>query len=97
MFNKNGEYGFKFELGDTVKHKTQEIDYKDGLRWGSTGIECRYFIIERLLQQCPGGTQRHYLCRAVTKTNVSVSENDSKRLNEIEIVLSEPFKKKDDK
>ncbi len=43
------DYGFKFKLGDSITTK---------LKSDTTGM-----IMERILQQCDGGIQRHYKIR----------------------------------
>ncbi len=44
---------FKFKLGDTLHHA---VPSKMGTR---------LFVCERLLQECPGGVQLTYRCRAI--------------------------------
>ena len=86
MFKKN-DYGFKFEIGDVVKHVAQSTKNESLLR-----SECRYFIVERELQECSGGIQRHYCARAILIGGVGAQETQIRRYNEIELVKSEKFK-----
>jgi hypothetical protein len=96
------EINYKFEVGDTVTHaaaaswraedqaKKEDGDQEKGLRlWGdSYSPEQRWFIVERHLQECPGGVQKHYTCRGVSRGG-SVTK-DYFRFNEIELAA---FKK----
>lgn len=64
---------FAYQIGDIVTHKGMVLDRlipKHGL-WNnlsdSRTIEPqRFVILERLLQECHGGIQKHYLCRVVS-------------------------------
>lgn len=88
MFNDKAK--FKFEIGDTVKHVAQgSCDEKTTIRFSSS--EVRYFICERMMQECPGGIQKHYTTRPVLKGGVG---KDCRHIQflEIELVKSEPFK-----
>lgn len=69
--------GFRFKIGDIVRHKAADTmdasgfeSRKDGdaikkFRWGgSRGT--RYIILGRIIEECHGGIQRHYRCRLVS-------------------------------
>ena len=43
-------------------------------------------MLERELQECPGGTQLHYVCRPVRATGEV--RNDMIKLNEVEVKLA---------
>lgn len=80
--------GFKFKIGQTVQHAAAvewEIDEqkKDNFDWPSRNTEQRWFIIERIAQECPGGVQRHYVCRGVSR-NGSVTK-ELHKFNEVEL------------
>lgn len=55
---------FKWQIGDTVTHMA--FVYNAATR----GMERpqKLFIVGRRSDECPGGVQRHYGCRAVTHT-----------------------------
>lgn len=90
------EVNYKFEVGDTVTHvaavnwevqeqaKEKDKDEKGLAGWGRGYFsEQRWFIIERHLQECPGGVQKHYTCRGVSRGGVVTK--DYFRFNEIEL------------
>ena len=68
---------FIFKIGDSVGAKQNLEDIKwlrshlnetDKNFWKNTGripVPFRLFIIERRQNECPGGIQKHYLCRYV--------------------------------
>lgn len=63
-------YGFQFEIGDTVTVKAAiaEAEYANrAYPEGSYGRirPPRLVVVHRRLEQCYGGTQRHYDCRLV--------------------------------
>ncbi len=92
MQNDNG---FKFSLGATVRHVTagEPMSEKESQKtWGNPDREQRWFVLERLLQECPGGIQRHYVCRGVTR-NGGITSGSYKFLEQ-ELQESEPFKAK---
>lgn len=67
---------FKFKVGGTVKHVASNIRSEKG----GTAV---FFIVERLLQQCPGGIQIHYDGRHIFEDGgVSIRVI---RVNEIEL------------
>lgn len=77
------DYGFKFRIGDLVEHVAgQPFDAND--KWTSwNGSRAKLFIICRRLEECPGGVQRAYDLRSVTKDG---HFGDLFRLNEIELL-----------
>jgi len=64
--------GFKFEIGDTCVHTAV----------GTRHAKALLFIVERTLQQCPGGIQRHYGCRTVSVREITYGLTN---FNEIEL------------
>lgn len=75
---------FKFQIGDIVLMK---VGIAKAEMASSFPKECRYMpqplmVIERRLQECPGGTQRHYL--------LSIGDNQC-LCNEIELVSIQDF------
>lgn len=86
MFGLKDDYGFKFKIGEnvtTVFYKETEKKEFFGRR-NVTG-----FIVERMLQECPGGIQRHYLCR-LSSSDGGDCGKDYVRFNEIELIKLEP-------
>jgi len=69
---------FKFNLGDFVQPKILD---------GTTNINRKMQIVERMVQECPGGIQLHYKCRCAGMIGGVVD------FLEIEI---EPFEETDD-
>ena len=71
------DYGFKFSIGETVVVTATRVE-ADRLNLLSeeakeSTIYGRYLptllsIVERALQECPGGIQRHYVCRGIIPT-----------------------------
>lgn len=74
------DFGFKFEIGQTVKHVAQDLSPKYRVQWQRE--ESQWFIVSRLLEQCPGGVQRHYVCRGVSSYGVVA---DYIKFNEVEL------------
>lgn len=98
---------FKFKIGDIVQPKVlgdyAEIvsgwsaESRDGhpedTRW-TLNFErgaARYQVIERLLQQCHGGVQKHYAVRLVTHDGVV--DRQLIQITEDELLPSMPFKR----
>jgi hypothetical protein len=83
------DYGFKFEIGSFVRHigARPSAPAKRGFYYKES--EERMQIVERLLQQCPGGTQRHYKCRLFNASGGFADRENM--LNEIELVASAAF------
>ena len=44
------KYGFKFKIGDVVTTKVK--------------ADCKFMILDRILEECHAGIQRHYKVRA---------------------------------
>lgn len=51
---------FKYEIGDVLVHRGQ-------LAEPVSDQPTRLLVLERLHQECPGGVQIHYRCRAMTR------------------------------
>jgi len=88
------ETGFKFKVGDwakTIGHAGITINDSPG-SWRFGAVDIRYHIVERLYQECPGGVQRHYICRP-NMIDGGIGR-EYIRMNEIELVAAEPFKEK---
>lgn len=49
---------FEFQIGDTLTHRAL-------LEPPVPAAVPRFFVLERIQQECPGGIQRHYTCRLV--------------------------------
>ena len=73
----------KMALEDTkvVKSAMSEEYIKFETRSGNVIAPLRLFILERRLQECPGGTQKHYLCRYYVREGYK-----TELFNEIELV-----------
>ena len=84
------DYGFKFSIGDTLRPVAAAVPLKIGTgRRLLGGEDVRLFVVGRKLEECPGGVQRHYVCRYHTSTGhfgTTFTE-----FNEIELVASQPF------
>lgn len=79
--------GFQFEVGDVVAIADApdvEESYERIQRWK---------IVERLLQECPGGIQRHYTCKGFSR--FGMVHKDYVKFNEIELKASKGFEKPD--
>lgn len=85
------DFGFKFEIGEIVTTKAAVASYTnlpddEGKRYSPQDL----FIIERTLQQCPGGIQRHYHCRSgAMRTGYNSEYGCTKDIfifNEIELI-----------
>lgn len=61
------DFGFKFKIGQFVQHVGKLTHAKKGrdFGWAIGAAPVRFLVVERVLQECPGGIQRHYTCRAV--------------------------------
>lgn len=87
------DFGFKFKIGELVQIQILPIVIKmkkdDRLSWLSAKTEIGKFrIVERILQECPGGIQRIYVVRSISETGHIGA--DYIKLNEIEIKPYEP-------
>jgi len=68
---------FKYKIRDLLMHFTTNPEVEEPQA---------YMVLERRLQECPGGIQRSYVCRAVqAHANGSVYRN-LVEMNEIELV-----------
>ena len=64
---------FKFKLGDTVTHAVlANVKSDAGNRLPPTA---RWFVVSRLLEECPGGAQKHYRCRGVSRSGSVVASS----------------------
>lgn len=59
------EFGFKFEIGSFVVPKCPAVSNGDDGRSSRRQLAGACIVVERTLQQCPGGVQRHYAVRHV--------------------------------
>ena len=84
---------FKFEIGSFVRLAISEKQKNTPIRWSIDNsdmhVEIRGQILGRYLEECPGGTQRHYTIRWTNFKGVFGQE--TARFNEIELVASEAF------
>lgn len=72
---------FKFKIGDRVRHIARTSEFMEGK------VE-DIFIVQRMLEQCPGGIQLHYTCRALGDEGMATNLI---RFNEVELVgISRP-------
>jgi hypothetical protein len=89
----NRDFGFKFKIGQTVEHiGSHPIRNKDK-KIIMFSRKQKLFIVGRLLDECPGGVQRHYDVRAILGDS-SLATN-LVRFNEIELkefIEEEEFK-----
>ena len=53
------DLGFLYPVGSILTHRAL-------LQEPAASSPVRLFVVERLFQNCPGGVQRHYRCRAVS-------------------------------
>ena len=89
----------KFKVGDVVEHVGVEVQElpEDEARKMPDEIDMfhrealRFFIVERLVQECPGGFQVHYRARPMNKQGPTTTA--TVQLNEIEVRASQPFKR----
>ena len=66
---------FKFKIGETVVHVSNAKEKPVVL-----------FIVNRQIEQCPGGVQLHYICRHIDEGFISIQYI---KCNEIELKVSE--------
>lgn len=82
---------FKFKVGDVVRHVVgADFDAADSC-WPNNVSAQRFIIVERLVQQCPGGIQLHYKLKGGSPEG-GVTTNAWDVL-EHELVISQPFEK----
>ncbi len=80
---------FKFKVGQIVQSvfTPDSQEEKEKIPWARSFQS--YQIIERLLQECSGGVQKHYLCRggaadgSLTKDYIRLNELELKEKNSI--------------
>lgn len=84
--------GAKFKIGDYLKIVgTVEAVASENGPWGVSvglGREDRYLVVTILADECPGGIQYHYNCRAISTSGIS---KELIQLNECEVRISHPF------
>ena len=73
---------FRFALGDMVMSKAAIADAFSNIHTGHPSLPSRMMVVERILQECPGGAQRHYGCS---------NGGDPLRFLEIQIVPAADF------
>ena len=93
-FERALDRAFEFEVGQMLQHKTEQLDHTNWEdRFNVPGRAC-LIVMERLVQQCPGGIQFLYHCRVGNNPSASSSVvtywNCEKpiQFNEVEL---EPF------
>ncbi len=87
---------FTFEIGSFVRLAISESQKHSESRWGEDShCEMRGHIVNRFLDECPGGIQRHYDIRWTNFNGACL--NNLSRHNEIELVASEAFPAAEDK
>lgn len=71
---------FAFGLGDVLTHRGYLGD-------PVPAALPRLFVLERTAQECPGGVQKHYLCRALCQTaeGASLLSREPLTFNEAEL------------
>ncbi len=95
------DFGFKFPIGKVVRHigapvySTVSPRKRAQLSRGkATESECRFVVLERILNQCADGVQREYSCRGVLRCgNI---HPQPVRFYEAELVASTPFAQEPD-
>ena len=87
------ELGFKFGIGDVVRLAISANQSESKAKWSGEDVhnELRGQVVSRLLEECPGGIQRHYQIRWVRHEGGIT--RDIMRHNEVELVASEQFAK----
>jgi len=84
---------FKFNLGDVVRHKgCESISLREDSFIIGRIVECRYFIIGRILNECADTPDGEIEYRARLVTSEGGVDNRIVHLFEQELELSEPFK-----
>jgi hypothetical protein len=82
--DKHPELGFKFKIGEVVTHTA--FDLGEAARKKGLKIQ-RMLICTRLIDECAGGVQRHYLVRSIVEEygrhGVAI---DLLKLGELELV-----------
>jgi len=78
------EVKFKFGIGDIVYHKLPskaDLIIKEAEK-------TPFFVLERILQECPGGIQIHYKCRCgYFGKGMNVEPSNIYDFNEIELEI----------
>jgi len=80
------DYGFKFKVGDTVRFKCLRLTKESR----ALAKRPKGMVLERLLQECPGGIQRHYELRIFHDSGYDSAIGSIHRFNEIELEKYEP-------
>src|SRR5438128_2436856 len=75
---------FKFKIGQTVTHAAFPVHVQLERATWMDGKPMRFFIVSRLFEECPGGSQRHYDCRLILNDGQGFAPNLA-RLNEVEL------------
>ena len=95
-----GEFGFKFAVGATLEHiaaahRMVELTGQTDRYEPKPHLPVQFYVLERVLQQCPGGVQRHYMVRMVHPVGPGLSpvtgKPDIVQFNEIELREAAPF------
>jgi len=87
---------FKFKLGDMLIFKPWKCNLKSSKHEWSYERERtqKYYVIGRIVEECPGGVQLHYTCRAY---NANGTADKLFNVNEFEVDLYEEPKDADNK
>ena len=65
MSEQRDAAGFLYQIGDTLTHR--------GLPAGENGkAGFRLFVLERMYEECPGGSLRRYCCRVISANDGKV-------------------------
>lgn len=82
--------GFAFKIGDVLRFKSVgEYIHVRGRRDALPKGSLLLFVLERRLQECPGGVQRHYVCRMHKAGAFEVGVvADATVFNEVEVELA---------
>ncbi len=85
---------FKFSIGSFVRPSIAELSESNETEpFSLSGSDERFTIVERRLQECPGGIQKHYVARAGS-ANGSTAAN-AVIFNEIELIASDKFPRRE--
>lgn len=80
MVSTSDDFGFKFQINEIVRFKFLKNDQGSKFMKRPKGL-----VLERLLQECPGGVQRHYDLRMFNDDGYDVGVGTIHRFNEIEL------------
>lgn len=78
---RNNDFGFKFKIGEYVRHVGSDL-INDTKEIYISRNE-KFFVVGRVLEECPGGIQRHYDVRPLVLGSPATK---LVRFNEIELM-----------